>query len=153
MPAAALDASAPGTLFSSTMTERPAWASFHAHEDPMTPPPMTTTSARTMRFARWGEGRRVTHGDAIIDSTELFEQSRCPPPDEGRRCGPRQALHRDAGFVFSSVGDPELRACQLCGVAGLHVRTRAEILQRLIGSKPVAGGERARDLRPWAVRR
>src|SRR5256885_6071259 len=45
MPAAALDASAPGTLLSSTSTRTPSLARAHADAQPMTPPPTRTTSA------------------------------------------------------------------------------------------------------------
>src|SRR5260221_13978196 len=60
MPAAALDASAPGTLFSSTVTRAPACASFHAQADPMTPPPTIRTSEISARFGRGDDGAQGT---------------------------------------------------------------------------------------------
>src|SRR5580704_16443719 len=44
MPAAALDASAPGMPRSMTVTPIPRWASRSATSEPMIPPPMTATS-------------------------------------------------------------------------------------------------------------
>src|SRR4051812_37321001 len=44
MPAAALEASAPGMPRSMTVTPRPRWQSRNATAQPMIPPPMTATS-------------------------------------------------------------------------------------------------------------
>ena len=65
MPAAALDASAPGTERSSTVTASPAWASDRATEQPMIPPPTTMTSALTARtIAKPVSGLRARPGRA-----------------------------------------------------------------------------------------
>src|SRR5688500_14426350 len=53
MPAAALEASAPGTLRSSTVARKPRRASSQATAQPMMPPPIT-------RQWRWGEVRDMT---------------------------------------------------------------------------------------------
>ncbi len=55
-PAAALDASAPGVARSSTVTRQPAFASSYAIEQPMMPPPITTTE-RAIMLSRVRQGR------------------------------------------------------------------------------------------------
>src|SRR5204863_8851365 len=62
MPAAALDASAPGMPRSTTVPPTPRWASRSATADPMMPPPMIATSVVSTAIVRCSDSVRRRAG-------------------------------------------------------------------------------------------
>src|SRR5687767_8120689 len=94
MPAAALEASAPGTLRSSTVTARPARASSQAEAQPITPPPTMRTSVAFFLGVTWRAygppeaGPRVGWGPAEFTSAGRGGACR---PDEQSESGGRAA--------------------------------------------------------------
>ena len=90
MPAAALEASAPGMPRSTTVTETPRWARRNATADPMMPPPMIATSVVSaaavvdgIRMPSVGGPVKAASPPAPLTSTPDFSRRRSRSSSRG----------------------------------------------------------------------